>query len=157
MSPLPRPKPPMKFAKLALIATATAAAAIAIPATAQADPDYSDNQIFQSPSGNIRCNVSYTVKANPHADCTIQHSTYAAPPGCEYLPWAQFELGQGESPNLSCVVGFRNPGAYPTLDYGQKTRSFGAISCDSEPSGITCTDSGTGHFFRMSRESYQLG
>jgi len=26
-----------------------------------------------------------------------------------------------------------------------------------EPTGMTCTDSGTGHFFRVSRESYQLG
>ncbi len=32
-----------------------------------------------------------------------------------------------------------------------------SITCDSEPSGMTCTDSGTGHFFRVSRDSYQLG
>jgi len=31
------------------------------------------------------------------------------------------------------------------------------MTCDSEPSGMTCTDSSTGHFFRISRESYQLG
>lgn len=30
----------------------------------------------------------------------------------------------------------------PTLDYGQ-TRSANAITCDSEPSGMTCTDSRT--------------
>jgi hypothetical protein len=42
------------------------------------------------------------------------------------------------------------------LNYGQ-TRSAGAITCDSERPGMTCTDSGTGHFFRLSRESYQLG
>src|SRR5262249_14876844 len=146
-----------KITRLALIATATVAAAIAIPATAQADPDYSDHQIFQSPSGNIQCEVSYTVKANPYAVCVIHHSTYASPEECEFIPWPQFELEQGVSPNLSCVVGHRNPGAYPTLDYGQKTRSFGAITCDSEQSGVTCTDSSTGHFFRVSRESYQVG
>jgi hypothetical protein len=42
------------------------------------------------------------------------------------------------------------------LDYGQK-RSIGAITCGSEPSGMTCTDASTGHFFRMSSESYDLG
>jgi hypothetical protein len=44
----------------------------------------------------------------------------------------------------------------PTLDYGQM-RSVGAITCASEPSGVKCTDSSTGHFFRLSRESYELG
>ena len=33
----------------------------------------------------------------------------------------------------------------------------GKITCDSEPSGVTCTDTSTGHFFRVSGESYQLG
>jgi hypothetical protein len=47
-------------------------------------------------------------------------------------------------------------GPWPTLDYGQ-TRSLGAITCDSEPSGMTCTDAGSGHFFRLSRDSYQVG
>jgi hypothetical protein len=36
-------------------------------------------------------------------------------------------------------------------------QSVGVITCDSEPAGMTCTDSSTGHFFRVSRESYQLG
>jgi hypothetical protein len=44
----------------------------------------------------------------------------------------------------------------PTLDYGQ-TRSVGTITCDVELSGVTCADSSTGHFFRLSRESYELG
>ena len=33
----------------------------------------------------------------------------------------------------------------------------GTMTCDSETSGVTCTDTSTGHFFRVSRESYQLG
>ncbi|WP_156764930.1 hypothetical protein [Mycobacterium sp. 1081908.1] len=47
-------------------------------------------------------------------------------------------------------------GAWPALGFGQ-TRSLGTITCNSEPAGVTCTDAGTGHFFRVSRESYQLG
>jgi hypothetical protein len=48
------------------------------------------------------------------------------------------------------------PPAKPTLDYGQ-TRNLDAITCGSEPIGITCTDSSTGHYFRISRESYDAG
>jgi hypothetical protein len=29
-----------------------------------------------------------------------------------------------------------------------------AITCGSEPYGVTCTDDSSGHFFRVSRESY---
>ena len=43
-----------------------------------------------------------------------------------------------------------------TLDFGQ-TRSVGTITCDSEESGVTCTDTATYHFFRVSPESYDLG
>ena len=44
----------------------------------------------------------------------------------------------------------------PTLDYGQ-TQSVNTITCDSEPSGITCTDESTGHFITLSAESNTLG
>jgi hypothetical protein len=44
----------------------------------------------------------------------------------------------------------------PTLGYGQ-TRSAGGITCDSEPSSVTCADAGSGHYFRVSRDSYELG
>jgi hypothetical protein len=47
-------------------------------------------------------------------------------------------------------------GGLQTLDYGQ-TRSVGTITCSSEPSGVACTDSSTGHFFRVSQESYDVG
>jgi hypothetical protein len=44
----------------------------------------------------------------------------------------------------------------PTLGYGQ-THTVGVMTCDSEPAGVTCTDTGALHNFRMSRDSYQLG
>ncbi len=43
-----------------------------------------------------------------------------------------------------------------TLDYGQ-SMSYGVITCDSESAGVTCTDTGTGHFVRISRENFELG
>jgi hypothetical protein len=35
--------------------------------------------------------------------------------------------------------------------------SAGAITCSSEQPAMRCTDVSTGHFFRVSRESYELG
>jgi hypothetical protein len=43
-----------------------------------------------------------------------------------------------------------------TLGYGD-THTAGQITCGSEPSGVTGTNSSTGHFFGISRESYELG
>ena len=69
-----------------------------------------------------------------------------------------FRLDQGQSAYVTCT--YSAPGSgfgpWPTLDYGQR-RSLGAITCASEPSGISCTDSGTGHFFRLAQQSYELG
>lgn len=144
--------------KLALVAMTAVAAATGLPATARADESYD----FQSPSGNIHCKMGYAQGTDPGVVCTIAHSTYAGQ--CQsggLVAWPQFGLWQGGSPSspkdMPCVVGGNKTPISPTLDYGQKTRSFGAISCDSEQSGVTCTDSSTGHFFRVSRESYQVG
>jgi hypothetical protein len=48
------------------------------------------------------------------------------------------------------------PSSSPVLNYRQ-THSLGVITCDSETSGVTCTNSNSGHFFRLSRESYDVG
>lgn len=149
---------------LGLIATATAAAAIAMPATAHADNNY---QQFASPSGNIRCILNGQDSPAPIAMCQIGNHTYAVPPGSTRdevtgAPCADsgndFRLDPGKPAFLRCSYSALGSGfgPWPTLDYGQ-TRSLGAITCDSEPAGVTCTDISTGHFFRVSRDSYQLG
>jgi hypothetical protein len=147
-----------------LIITATAAAVIAMPATAHANNNY---QQFASPSANIRCILSGQDSPAPIAMCQIGHHTYVAAQGstsdggtCE--PGSDlgrdFRLDQGKPEYLTCTYSALGSGLgpWPTLDYGQ-TRSLGAITCHSEPAGVTCTDTSTGHFFRVSRDSYQLG
>jgi hypothetical protein len=72
----------------------------------------------------------------------------------------QIYVSQGKPAMLGCYEGSGNF-KYPkpsqqTLEYGQQY-SRGAITCESQPSGVTCTDTVTGHFFRISRESYELG
>jgi hypothetical protein len=94
--------------------------------------------------------------------CDIHDYTDVAPPptACGSGDWFlgdDFKLDQGNPPYLVCHTGgVINPPPKPTLEYGQ-TRSLDTITCDSEPSHMTCTDSSTGHFLRVSRDSYELG
>jgi Family of unknown function (DUF6636) len=140
----------MKTATLALVVPATAAAAIALPATARAD-----DRPFQSPSGNISCLIGGSSVA-----CDVSDYTYQVPPGppcSQHISWGnRFNLQQGKAAEMECHGDtLRIPGEQ-TLSYGQ-TISAGTITCESEPSGIKCADSSTGHYFRVSRDSYNLG
>ncbi|MBV9513460.1 MAG: hypothetical protein JO280_05365 [Mycobacteriaceae bacterium] len=100
--------------------------------------------------------------------CHVQYHTYAVPPpqyvggdGREeacYLPgWgSQFSLPEGGVPHLDCVGNVLVLPPLQTLEYGQ-AMSLGAITCASEPSEMTCTDTSSGRFFRVSPDSYELG
>jgi hypothetical protein len=91
---------------------------------------------------------------------------YAVPKPLDcHLGWGdRFTLDQGSAPVSHChgdtnIAPHTSPGnipGVPILDYGQ-TRSAGAITCESEPTGVTCTDSGTRHYIRLSREANELG
>lgn len=136
--------------RLALVVAATAALAIALPATARAD-----NQNFLSPSGNINCTMSAGAVA-----CDISDFIYQPPPPPEcgkHFPWgSRFTLALGKPSAIECHSdSLRVPGE-PTLDYGQ-TISAGTLTCDSEPSGMKCTDTSSGHYFQVSREAYSFG
>jgi hypothetical protein len=149
---------------IAALSIATAATALPLAAIAHADDNY---QQFASPSGNIRCILNGQDSPAPIALCQIGEHTYAAPPGstrdggpCESGTdlGRDFRLDQGKPAHLTCTYSALGSGfgPWPTLGDGQ-TRSLGAITCDSETSGITCTDTSSGRFFRISRDSYQLG
>lgn len=141
--------------RVALIATATAVTAIGIASTAHADPEY---QLFQDASGNIKCETTISYKGDPYANCTVRNAAYTVPADkCDFAgpANAQFGLTQGSTPSLSCVVASGDY-QWPTIDFGQ-TRSVGTVTCDNEPQGMTCTDAGTGHFFRISTDSYNFG
>jgi hypothetical protein len=149
---------------IAALSIATAATALPLAAIAHADDNY---QTFASPSGTIRCILNGQDSPAPIAMCQIADHTYVAPPGstrdggpCESGTdlGRDFRLDQGKPAHLTCTYSALGSGfgPWPTLGYGQ-TRSLGAITCDSETSGITCTDTSSGHFFRISRDSYQLG
>jgi hypothetical protein len=119
---------------------------------------------FATPSGNIICNV---YADSSEVNCEVREHTWVAPAStigpygrpCDLnFGGLQFYVSQADPANLGCYEGaskFSAPDV-PTLAYGQDY-SHGAITCESRLSGVTCTDTSTGHYFRVSRESYDLG
>jgi Family of unknown function (DUF6636) len=135
----------------------TVTVTVAPPQTTAAQPTANGPASFRSPSGNINCSLS-TPGGEIAARCEVVEHTWVAPPPSPdcHLNWGdRFELLQGDSAGFNCY-GQEFPAVHQILAYGQ-TQSFGTITCESEPTGITCTDSSTGHYFRISREGYELG
>ena len=128
-------------------------AAVLSPTPARADTYYQ----FQSPSGNIACEMG-SLGNKAFADCEITDHTWVAPPRpdrCEGSWGDRFELQQGIAPTLVCSSDTLRGGNLPTLTYGNRW-SMTPLTCRSEPTGMICTDSSTGHYFRVSRDSYEL-
>jgi hypothetical protein len=143
------------------MSTAIGAATIGLAASSHANV-FSEQ--FQSPSGDISCNLVYYPPVPDHlvggnfVQCDIANHDWVAPqppPQGRTDATSTFVLSRGKVP----IVGY-SPGTLAALDpmpdYGQ-ARSAGAITCSSEQSAVKCTDVSTGHFFRVSRESYELG
>jgi hypothetical protein len=144
-----------RAAALSLIAAAPVA--IALPAIAHAATDFN----FHSPSGNIFCDMHMADDGKSQATCITTDHNWVAPqrsPACAAEEhWGDaLSVYQGEA-GFQCYTRLPDdPTAGQTLNYGE-TLANGTITCKSEEAGISCTDVGTGHFFRIARESYQLG
>ncbi len=135
--------------------TAAVAASLILAATPPAHAD--SYQSFQSPSGNIDCAMG-SMNGSTFAMCEIRDHTWAAPPRptpCMGGFGDRIDLTQGSAPTMACHTDTVKGTGYPTLQYGQ-TRSVDSITCDSEPSGIRCTDTSTGHYFLLARDNYEL-
>jgi hypothetical protein len=145
---------------IAGVCTAIAAATIGLAPTSHAV--FSEQ--FQSPSGDISCNLVNYPPLDTHSlaknfvQCDIANHSWVPPrppPPDRGDATSTFVLMRGQLP----IVAYR-PGTFaavgPMLDDAQ-AGSAGAITCSSEQSAMRCTDGSTGHFFRVSRESYELG
>jgi Family of unknown function (DUF6636) len=136
--------------RLAVIAAATAVAGFAFPAVAQAE--------FQSPSTNIHCSLGQIVNGDVTVTCALAQHYWVAPPrspNC-HLNWgSRIELDQSGPAHFDCY-GQPMPTPDQTLAYGGSI-SHGPITCYSEITGMTCRNNDNGHFFKVSRESYELG
>jgi hypothetical protein len=119
---------------------------------------------FQSPSGDISCNLVNYPPVPEHllgenfVQCDIADHSWAAPqppPQGRDDATTTFILERGRYP----IVGYRREGfsaVGPIMD-SSRAQVAGVIACSSEQSAVTCTDASTGHFFRLSQQSYQLG
>ena len=111
---------------------------------------------FQSPSGNIGCSLG-EFNGKGTVVCEIGEHDYPpppnSPPGCQADYRYRFILNQGYPPNADCTPYPIITGAMPTLDYGHQ-QSVDGITCDSEPSGVTCRDATSGNYFHIERERY---
>jgi hypothetical protein len=143
------------------VCAAIAAATIGSAGNSHASP-FSEQ--FQSPSGDISCNLVNAPPTDQHSlaknfvQCDIANHSWVAPqppPQGRADATSTFLLVRGQAP----IVGY-SPGtvgdAGPML-VGSETPHGGVIACSTEQSAIKCTDSSTGHFFRVSPESYELG
>jgi len=142
------------------VCTAIAAATISFAANSHANPFSAQ---FQSPSGDISCNlVNYppTDKlglGKNFVQCDIVNQNWVPPrppPQGHDDATSTVVLMRGQLP----IVGY-SPGTLAASDpvnYDQPL-SAGAIACSSEQAAVKCTDVSTGHFFRVSKESYELG
>jgi hypothetical protein len=144
--------------KFTMLSAATIAATVALPAAAYACGE-PPPEAFHTPSGNILCwmtpyssdcqvvDHSYSVQGQS-ADCVSPDSPHS------------FSLNKGAAATLWCtdkpLSTYQDLHTDITLDYGQ-SKTEGAMTCVSETSGVTCTDTSSGHFFRVSRDSYELG
>jgi len=143
----------LKVVAIAVISVTSVATAFRLAAVAHADSYYQ----FQSPTGNIDC-AEGVLNDQAFALCEIRDHTWTAPPrpqACEGAWGDRIGMEQGEAPSLGCHSDTVRGSGLDTLGYGE-SRSAGPITCDSEPSGLTCTDSSTGHFFVIARDSYEL-
>ena len=143
------------------VCTAIAAATIGLAASAYANVFSAQ---FQSPSGDISCNLVNAPPTDQHSlgknfvQCDIANHSWVPPqppPPGQPDATSTFLLIRGQVPIVGYSPGTVGDGS-PTLDSAQAPYA-GAIACRSEQSAMKCTDTSTGHFFRVSRESYELG
>jgi len=118
-----------------------------------ADMEVTDLTSFSSPSGNIGCQIEpLTVR------CDIAERDWkppSAPPDCELDYGQGLTLTAGSTAELVCAGDTALSGGGSELAYGQSIGA-GLLRCESEPSGMRCTDTETGRGFELSRESYKL-
>ena len=124
------------------------AALLSVPVAA------ADTGGFTSPSGNIACMLSADLLR-----CDIEDRDWSPPPrpaDCsEMTGYGQGIRIEPTGPASFVCGGDTTFGGYGTvLGYGEY-EAGGGMSCNSEPSGMRCSNS-DGHGFTLSRQAYTL-
>ena len=123
------------------------------PTTSTTRPPDLTLSSFQTPSGNIGCELVSDVTR-----CDIREHSWALPPkpaDCE-LDWGQgIEFSGVDKPSFVCAGDTALDSTAAVLPYGRRARQ-GSTVCDSEQAGVTCTNEASGHGFFLSRDSYRI-
>ncbi len=135
--------------------SATAASTTAASATGEPPKSFVHLGVFRSPTGNIGCMVVPGT-----ARCDIARRSWSAPARPASCASAE-SFGGGllvERTGAGRVVcagdTVRDPASTP-LPYGTASQLEGFV-CVSRATGMTCTNSASGHGFFISVQSYQL-
>jgi hypothetical protein len=108
---------------------------------------------FTSPSGNIGCILSDDL-----VRCDIGARDWSPPPrpaDCpDYSDYGQGILLHPTGPARFVCAGDTAMGGGPVLPYGQFQAS-GGMSCNSEPSGMRCSNS-DGHGFTIAKQAFRI-
>ncbi|MHA6345412.1 DUF6636 domain-containing protein [Roseivivax sp. CAU 1761] len=114
-----------------------------------------DGYGFMTPSGNIYCNGA--VEAS-EITCTIVERSgppaMARPGNCSASWGHEFHLRASGPARMGCSRAPRRVDYSDVAPYGQ-SGAFGAITCRSERTGLTCRNP-SGHGFFLSRRSQQV-
>lgn len=104
---------------------------------------------FVMPSGNIGClYMAGSIR------CDIRSGLVPEPPVECPVDWTGLTLTAGRSAGPTCAGDGEDSAEYPELAYG-RSWSVGDITCDSESSGLTCTDT-SGNGFELARAGWSL-
>ncbi len=110
---------------------------------------------FRSPTGNIGCMLFAAL-----ARCDVADRRWSLPARPASCP-DQVEFGQGAqvgrqgAGRLVCAGDTARDPTAPVLAYGTGA-SIGPFVCVSRSSGMTCTNSRTGHGFTVTAQDYRL-
>jgi serine/threonine-protein kinase PknK len=150
-TPTPSPRPTATPAPTPTATPTPAPTASAVATTAPTQTAPGNLQYFVSPTGNIGCYVS-----DSGARCDITEHRWPAPPqpaSCA-LDWGSALQISAEGAAFACTGDSTFIGQ-SALPYGDAI-AIGGFRCESEATGVTCSDVTRGSGFFVSRESYEL-
>jgi len=155
---LPRRKirVPRRLLKLTL-ALVIAAASVKVASAFLADR-FPETERFQSPSGNLACEITgETSKVPARVTCSAATYFYIPPPSPPDCTVGEFghaiTLTRNIGAHFACTPGPKTA-ATGILPYGSTT-TLDSITCASSTEGVVCTDD-TGHGFHIERDTYKL-
>ena len=108
---------------------------------------WAEAQYFQSPSGNIQCVINDTAGSYVRCDLGVDQQSYTQrPKACDGDWGMSFGLTATGTGFLNCVTdAIGAPNVPLVLQYGVRLQ-MQEITCESETTGMTCTNSEGGGF-----------